>query len=441
MSEGSPFRALFFFSMPMVLGNLFQQLYNIVDTMVVGNFVGEYALAAVGTCSAVAFLFIAIAGGMGIGCSVIISQLFGAKQMTKMKLAIRTALIAMFGLSLALMAFGLLMNRQILAWMQTDAEVFEEAAAYLGIYCAGLPFLFMYNVLNSVFNALGESRIPLGFLLFSSLLNIGLDLYFVIEYQMGVAGVAWATLISQGASAVLSFLTLMWMLRRIGTEEKPGYFSGELLNMMCRVAVPSTIQQSIVSLGSVFIQSLVNSFGPTVMAGFAIANKIDQIAINPMVQIGNATSTFTAQNIGAGKPERVKQGLFSAYLITIGLGLLVAGTLYWFGDALIGAFAGENVSEAATVAAGSYLHVVSLFYVVFGCMNATNGVLRGSGDVGWFMFSTLTNFTLRVAAAYTLAPLLAEKAIWIAIPIGWSVAIVLSGCRVASGKWKEKKVI
>ncbi|QNM05722.1 MATE family efflux transporter [Qiania dongpingensis] len=441
MSVGKPFPTLFKFAMPMVLGNLFQQLYNVVDSMVVGNFVGEDALAAVGTTTAITFLFIAIAIGMGIGCSVVISQLFGAKNMDTMKLAIHTALISMLVLSVILSIFGLAAHEWILRSMKVPENIFADAAAYLRIYCMGLVFLFMYNILNSIFNALGESRFPLIFLTMSSILNVILDLYFVIGLHMGVPGVAWATLIAQGISAVLSFLVLIRSVRRIETIEKPALFSGHLLGQMFRLAVPTTIQQSIVSLGLVFVQGLVNSYGSVVIAGYTAATKIDTIAINPMVQVGNAVSTFTAQNMGAKKTERVKSGMCSGLIIASSISVSLAVILYFFGGAFIGAFMDSGKSAEAIGVGVHYMRVVSSFYVVMGTMNVFNGVLRGAGDVRVFMLATLCNFSVRVAGAHILAASpMGASGIWWAIPIGWIVGALISGSRFASGRWKTKKL-
>ncbi|MCI8506077.1 MAG: MATE family efflux transporter [Lachnospiraceae bacterium] len=442
MTVGKPFPTLFKFAMPMVVGNLFQQLYNVVDSMVVGNFVGEDALAAVGTTTSITFLFIAVAVGMGIGCSVVISQLFGAKHMDTMKSAISTSLFAMFALGAGLSLFGLAAHRLILTWLSVPENIFEDAASYLQIYCMGLIFLFMYNILNSVFNALGESRFPLVFLTLSSLLNVALDLYFVIRLHMGVPGVAWATLIAQGISAVLSFFVLMRHFRRIETAEKPKLFDGKLLARMFRLAVPTTIQQSIVSLGLVFVQGLVNGYGSVVIAGYTAATKIDTIAIGPMVQVGNSVSTFTAQNMGARKTERVKSGLVSGLIISAGISLSLTAVLFFFGENFLNAFMDSKESVEAIRYGIDYIYVVSAFYVLMGTMNVFNGVLRGAGDMKVFMAATLTNFGLRLIFAHVLsATAMGSAGIWWSIPIGWGAGILISGTRYASGRWKTKKLV
>lgn len=443
MTQGNEAKALIFFALPMVLGNLFQQLYNIIDSMVVGNFVGSNALAAVGASTSVCFLFVAIATGISIGCSVIISQLFGAKQIAKMKTAISTSLIFIFAISTVLTVVGLIFSPAILKFMQTPEEILTDASTYLSIYFAGLIFLFLYNGMTAVYNGLGKSKIPLVFLAFSSVLNVGLDLLFVIRFHMGVAGVAWATLISQAASSIISFIFLLHVLKNIeSNENKNTVFDKGLLKHMLAVAIPSCLQQSIVSLGFLGVQALVNGYGAVVIAGYTAASKIDSIAIMPMVSVGNAVSTFTAQNMGAKKTERVKSGYRAGLLMSAGISLTVTLVLYLFGSQLIGAFVDSAANQDVIAVGVEYLRTVSLFYIVMGFMNNTNGVLRGSGDMKIFMAVTLCNFGTRVIMAYALAATpLGKSAVWWAIPLGWAVGLVISLVRFLSGKWKKLSLV
>ena len=275
MVTDSPGRALLLFALPMILGNLFQQFYNIIDSVVVGRFVGEEALASVGASYSITNVFIAIAVGGGIGSSVVVSQFLGAKQTGNMKTAISTTLINFLSIGVILGGLGLLFNHQILSFMNTPENVFHDASVYLGIYFIGLPFLFMYNVQASVFQALGDSKTPLYLLVFSSLLNVVLDLLFVTQFFMGVAGVAIATLIAQGLSAVLSFLILIKRLKEYETTEPFRLYDWNMMLHMMRVAIPSTLQQSIVHIGMLLVQSVVNGFGSAVMAGFAAGTRIE----------------------------------------------------------------------------------------------------------------------------------------------------------------------
>lgn len=438
MTQGSPGKVLILFAIPMVMGNLFQQLYNIVDSMIVGNFVGSDALAAVGASTSVVFLFVAIATGLSMGCSVIISQLFGAKKILAMKTAISTTLISIGGFSIVLTILGLLLNKAILQLMKTPENIMQDASDYLAIYFMGLVFLFFYNGLIAVFNGMGKSQIPLYFLILSSIINVVLDLVFVLRFDMGVAGVAWATLIAQGVSAVASFLCLLVVLRKMPTEEKPDFFSASILARMLKIAVPSSLQQSIVSIGFLFVQRLINGYGPMVIAGYTAATKIDNIAIMPMINVGNAVSTFTAQNMGAQKIERVKKGYRAGMAMSVVISLTVTGILYLWGSDLVGAFVDSKTGSGVIGVGVEYLQVVSIFYVVMGIMNISNGILRGSGDVKVFMLSTLCNFTIRVIMAYALVKTpLGASGIWWAIPIGWTVGLVIALVRYLSGKWKH----
>ncbi len=395
MVSGNPTKALIGFTLPMVAGNLFQQFYNIMDSIIVGNVVGEDALAAVGASTAITMLFVMVAMGTGIGCSVVISQLFGAKQLEQMKTAISTALLSVLGFSIFLSLLGILINRQLMRLMGTPENIFQDAAEYMQIYFFGFAFLFLYNAFSAVFNALGDSVKPLLFLIFSSLLNIILDLYFVAELRMGVPGVAWATLISQAISAFLSFFFLMRKLRGIQTAQYER-FDVELLVSMIKVAIPTIVQQSIVSIGMLLIQSAVNRFGSTFLAGYTAATKIDGIAIVPMVAVGNAMSTYVAQNMGAKKTERIPMGYRICLVMAAGIGLLIALALHFTGESFVGLFMSADSSAEAISVGTAYLSTVSLFYFVMGSMNVSNGVLRGAADMGWFLSSSVCNLLTRV---------------------------------------------
>ena len=424
----------------MVLGNLFQQMYNIADTIIVGNYVGKDALAAVGASSSIMFLFIAIATGAGIGSSVVISQFFGAKKYGQMKTTICTVLLTMLALGALVTVLGTGLNRSILRLMNTPEEIFEEASVYLRIYFMGSIFLFLFNTFNSIFNAIGRSKIPLVFLIFASFVNIGLDLLLVIHFKMGVAGVAIATLISQGLSAILSFFALLFELRRMKITEDFSFFKFNILGNVSKVAVPSIVQQSIVSIGIVLVQALVNNYGPVVMAGYTAASKIDSIAIMPMVNIGSAMSTFTAQNIGANKTERIGKGLKGALSMVWIFGVFIAVMLFFFGEQFIGLFV-DTKTDSDVIAVGvEYLRVVSVFYVIMGTYNNYSGILRGAKDMRVFLIATLFNLFTRVGLAYLLAYLspMGHRSIWWSIPIGWAVGMIISIYRYRSGKWKPK---
>jgi putative MATE family efflux protein len=441
MTYGNPSKILFCFAIPMIIGNIFQQLYNIADSIVVGNFVGAKALAAVGASYPITFVFIAMATGASVGFSVVISQMFGAKYIDKMKTAIYTSLISVFIFSFILMVIGLVFSGQILNLLKTPNDIFDDANTYMRIYFMGIIFLFVYNTSTSAFNALGNSRTPLCFLIFSSILNVFLDLLFVIKFKMAVSGVAWATLIAQGVSSILSLSYLIIKIRRIEPCQKPKLFDFSILKNMCKIAIPSIIQQSIVSIGNLFVQALVNTYGAVVIAGYTAATKIDSITIMPMVNLSSAISTFTAQNIGGKEIERVKKGYKSAlYMIAI-FCVLIAIIIFIYGSVFVGMFVNSNTNKDIIKIGVQYLRVVSMFYFLMGLMVITNGVLRGSGDVNMFMLSSLTNLSVRVLCAYLLAFFIGQSAIWWAVPLGWTSASIVSIIRYHGEKWKEKSVI
>ena len=318
-----PVSALLIFALPMMLGNFFQQAYTMADSVIVGRFVGEDALAAVGASYSLTNVFISIAIGGGVGASVITSQTFGRRDYPRMKRSVSTALLAFLAISIALGGVGLLFSRQIMVLLNTPQNILADATTYLNIYFIGLPFLFMYNVLSSMFNALGKSRVPLYLLIFSSLLNIGLDIWMVGPLQMGVAGAAWATLIAQGISAVLSFSIFLRELKTYPGKLEGRFFDLRELQNMGRVALPSILQQSTVSIGMMLVQSVVNSFGSQMLAGYSAAMRIESICIVPMSAMGNAISSYTAQNIGAGKEDRVRSG----YRVSYGIIFAIAAAI------------------------------------------------------------------------------------------------------------------
>lgn len=480
MIGDAPGRALFFFALPMILGNLFQQFYNMADSVIVGRFVGEDALAAVGASYALTTVFVMLAIGGGTGSSVITSQYLGAGKYKKMKTSISTALMAFLGLSIVLAAFGLAFSGGILHALNTPVNIQEPARLYLKIYFCGLPFLFMYNILAAMFNAMGDSRTPLYLLLFSSLLNVGLDILFVTQFAMGVAGVAVATVLAQGISAVISFLVLMVRLREYQEEPRngcvkdggsaedtqkaagaemtaaqnsapyaalgriapcAGIFDGSMLAKMIKVAIPTMLQQSIVSIGMLLVQSVVNGFGSSVLAGYTAGTRIESICIVPMIAMGNAVSTFTAQNMGAGKPERVKRGYRVAYGIVFAFAVLICAVLLLFKHQIIGVFMDGEANSLAYSTGVSYLSFIAFFFVFIGLKATTDGVLRGSGDVVVFTAANLVNLTIRVTVANLCAPVWGVAAVWYAVPMGWTANYLISFCRYLSGKWSEKRLI
>lgn len=426
------------FAFPMIIGNLFQQFYTMVDSVVVGRFVSEHALAAVGASYSLTNVFISIAIGGGVGASVLTSRYFGSREYRKMKTSVTTAMLSFLVVSLILGGTGLFFGQEIMELLNTPENILEQATEYLNIYFLGLPFLFMYNILSAMFNALGRSKIPLYLLIFSSLFNIVLDVVFVREFHMGVAGVAWATLIAQGISAVVAFLLFVREMKQYQGEKGDTRFDKEEFSRMSRIALPSILQQSTVSIGMMLVQSVVNSFGAEMLAGFSAAMRIESICIVPMAAMGNVMSSFTAQNLGAGKQERVVKGYHTGYGIVFGFGMILCVILEFFYQPLIGMFLGEEGTALAMSTGTDYLRFIGWFFTFIGLKMITDGLLRGAGDMKMFTVANLVNLSIRVIMAVTLAPVFGIAMVWYAVPVGWAANYVISFLEYRTGKWRKK---
>ncbi len=418
LTQESPFRALLIFSFPMMMGNLFQQFYTMTDSIIVGRFIGEAALAAVGASAALSAVFIAIAVGGGAGAMVITSNAFGRKDFTLVKESISTSLISFCILSVVLAAAGYAFSDRIMGLLNTPENIKSDAVLYLRIYFLGLPFLFMYNIISSVFNSLGKSRIPLFLLIFSSLLNIVLDIAAVTALGMGIAGAAWATLISQALSAVLSFIILTKTLKIMDGRRKR-LFSSSIFSSMTKIALPSIIQQTTINFGMMLVQSVVNTFGSEVLAGYSASIRIDNIVTVPLSAVGNAMSPYTAQNSGAGKNERIDTGWKSALAIILSFSILICIILQTFNTEIISLFLGADGSAAAYRTGEEYLSYLGWFYGILGFAFVTGGVLRGMGKMASFTAASIANLSLRVIGAMVFAPLYGVEIVWYVVPLGW----------------------
>ena len=416
---------------------IFQQLYNIADSIVAGKFVSEDALAAVGNSYEITLIFIAFAFGCNIGCSVITAQLFGAKNYKEMKTAVYTTLIAGGVLCVVLMAVGVIFCTDLLHFINTPNNVLADSKLYLDIYILGLPFVFYYNIATGIFSALGDSKTPFIFLACSSLSNIGMDILFVTAFKMGVAGVAWATFICQGISCILAVVFVFIRLTKIKTTEKSKIFSWKLLGKISVVAIPSILQQSFISVGNIIIQGIINGFGPGVMAGYAASVKLNNLVITSLTTLGNGISNFTSQNLGAKKNERIKEG-FLAGVKLVWLICIPLVILYLFaGKYLVYLFL-DTPSEAALETGIVFLRILSPFYFVVALKLVSDGVLRGAAMMKKFMVATFTDLILRVLLAWLLSIPFASTGIWLAWPIGWTIAAVMSYFFYRSHKWDEK---
>ena len=429
------------FTFPIFLGNLFQQFYNMADTIIVGRLLGEDALAAVGASYALTTVFISIAFGGAVGASVVVGQHMGARNFERMKTSIHTTLSSFLAFSIVLSIVGLLLSGKILLALNTPQDIMDMATDYLGIYFLGMPFLFLYNALSAIFNAMGKSRIPLLFLIFSSLTNIALDIIFVGPLSMGVAGAASATVISQGISAVLSFVVLY---RRLGTyeaKERSRFFEYAILKKIARVALPSILSQSIISIGMMLVQAVVNDFGSMALAGYSAAIRVDSFVVSPFTSLGTALSAFVSQNMGAGNPDRAKKGFHVAMALTASVAAAILLVLCLFPDRIILLFLGENYSATALEVGSGYIHFTGFFYIILGAKICTDGLLRGAGDMKLLTIANILNLGFRVGMAYAATPILGIEAVWYAIPVGWTINLAIEAARYRSGKWKAVKAI
>ena len=440
LTVGRSDRVLWKFCLPLFGSMIFQQLYNIADSFVAGKFLGEDALAAVGNSYEITLVFIAFAFGCNIGCSVIVSKLFGEKRMKDMKTAVYTTLIAGGALCLVLMLAGLIFSRQLLEMINTPDNIMTASKQYLDIYIWSLPFVFFYNIATGIFAALGDSRTPFIFLAASSVSNIAVDILFVTAFGMGVAGVAWATLICQGVSCVLAVTVVFRRLYKIKTPQPADLFSWKLLGKIAVVAVPSIIQQSFISVGNIIIQGVINSFGSSVTAGYAASVKLNNLVITSFTTLGNGVSNITAQNLGAGKPQRVREG-FKAGIKLVWVICVPIVLLYLFAGRYLVYFFLDKPTDTALNVGVRFLQIVSPFYFVAAVKLVSDGVLRGATLMKQFMSATFTDLILRVVLAKVLSSYFGTTGIWSAWPIGWSIAMVMSVllCRKGVHFSQEKK--
>ena len=426
LTVGDPQTVLWKFCMPLFGSIVFQQLYNIADSLVAGKFVGENALAAVGNSYEITLVFIAFAFGCNMGCSVIVSKLFGARDFKGVKTAVSTACIFSGIICLLLMLVGITGSDLLLRLIHTPGEVFADSRLYLDIYAWGLPFVFFYNIATGIFSALGDSKTPFFFLAVSSLSNIAVDIWFVKAFHMGVAGVAWATFLCQGVSCILAMTVIFRRLGKLESNEKSPLFDLQLLKQIVSIAVPSTLQQSFISLGNIAIQGIINGFGAPVMAGYSAAVKLNNLVMTSFTTLGNGISNYTAQNLGAGKLSRIRQGFRSGIRLVWMLSLPLF-LLYFFGGNLVLKLFLEEPTELAMRTGMTFLRILSPFYFIISVKLVADGILRGAGRMRSFMTATFTDLILRVLLAYCFSRTsLGATGIWCAWPIGWCTATVLS---------------
>ena len=426
LTTGKPEKVLWQFCLPLFGSIIFQQLYNIADSFVAGKFISDNALAAVGNSYEITLIFIAFAFGCNIACSVLAALFFGAKQYNDLKTTVYTALISSCVICAVLMLVGTLCCDSLLRLIKTPEEVFADSKLYLDIYIYGLPFVFLYNVATGIFSALGDSKTPFIFLACSSVSNIAADILFVAGFKMGVSGVAWATFICQGISCILAVFFVFRRFANIETDGKPAAFSFALLKRIAAVAIPSILQQSFISVGNIIIQGVINSFGSGVIAGYSASIKLNNLVITSFTTFGNGISNYTAQNLGARKFGRIKEGFKAGVKLTWMICIPIVA-VYLLASRYLIYFFLESPTGTAMDTGMLFLRILTPFYFFAAAKLVSDGVLRGAGQMKAFMTGTFTDLVLRVVLAIILSKTaLASTGIWVSWPVGWCVAGVIS---------------
>ena len=426
MTEGNIATALLKFSIPMILGNLLQQLYNVVDTFIVGHYIGTDALAAVGSSFTLMTFLTSMILGLCMGSGVLFSMFYGAKEHDKMKVSFFVSFVGIAIFSIILQIICLLLINQILVFMNIPGDIYKATYDYLFIIFMGIIFTFLYNYFASYLRAIGNSIIPLLFLAVSSILNIILDLWFVIGLKLGVAGAAQATVISQYLSGVGIMVYTLMRYKQVCAIWKIRYLKKERIREIISFSMLTCIQQSVMNLGILMVQGLVNSFGTVVMAAFAAAVKIDAFAYMPVQDFGNAFSTFIAQNYGAKEKKRIQQGLKAAVRISAIFCVVVSAFVYIFAKPLMMIFV--DAKETAIIMEGvRYLRIEGAFYIGIGWLFLLYGLYRALGRPGMSVVLTVFSLGTRVALAYILSaiPAIGVVGIWWSIPIGWALADIV----------------
>lgn len=443
MTEGNPLTTILLFAIPMILSNLFQQFYNVIDTLIVGNRLGTDALAAVGSASSITAVFVQLATGFALGGSIVISQYFGAGKTEQIWCCTTTLTIFSSGIALVSTLGIWIFAKPLLLLVNTPVEIIHMAVSYLRFYFLGCIPIFVYNALNSVYVSLGNSRTPLRFLVISSVLNIILDLFFIVVLRLGVAGAALATSISQLSAAFMAFINIPKLLADFKHDEKTPLFDKALLFTMLRFALPSALQQSIVSVGSVVVQATINSFGASVIAASAAASKVVNLATTIPINYANAYSNYVGQNIGANKPERISPGLRVSILTCGGLTLIMTFIFVLFPENIILLFLSDtepNISQVISVGS-TYIRVIGAFLVVFSTFMLIKGTFKGSGDMSWFIITTMLSFLVRLIMTIGFAHIVGVDVIWWAFCAGWVIALLVSILRYLQGGWKTKSIL
>lgn len=428
MTKGKTAKVLSIFAIPLIFGTLLQQLYNIVDLIIIGRFAGSKSLAAIGNTTHLNFLFVAFVNGMASGITVVVAKHVGRKNLRKVNSSIWTSFIMISCAAIITTGVGFGLNHNFMLLINTPKEIIELSEAYFVRYLIGIPFLFLFNVCSALFQALGDSKSSFLILLISTGINILLDLLFVAKMGMGVKGAADATIIAEFFSLIAGLFILYKYLKQLNMERLDIIFDKKELLDILGIGIPSAVQMSAISIANLILQPLINSFGTLVVAAVTAAFRIDSIARSPMGAVSNALSSYTAQNIGAGKKERIVQGLRVSIIWDFVISVLVALLIIFYGEEMLGFFVSDESSNDVTAIGMSYLNVLAVFFIIQGAMNAFNGVFRGIGNVKAFFLSMTINMVCRVIVAYILVLFfhIGYRGIWVATPFGWIIGFTIN---------------
>lgn len=439
LTEGKPASLIFRFATPMLIGNVFQQVYNVTDSIIVGKFLGTEALAAVGASFPLIFTLVSFIIGVSTGSTILIAQYFGAKNIQQVSKAIDTMYIFLFFASLVIMILGISFSEAIFRLIKLPAELIPEASLYMNVYLSGTLFFFGFNGTSAILRGLGDSKTPLYFLIISTVANILFDLLFIVVFKWGIAGAAAATVLAQAGAFATTIIYLNRTHPVINLSWRKLEWDKKIFSTSVRIGLPTGFQQTFVSLGMLALLRIVNDYGTNVIAAYSVAGRIDGMAALPAMNFGQALSTYVGQNIGAKKLERVKQGLLATLNMSTWTALATSILIIVFRNELMALF----VTDKEVIAIGAeYLTIVGSFYIVFSSMFVIGGVMRGAGDTLIPMFiSLLSLWVIRIPIAAVLSARIGYLGIWWAIPIAWFMGMVLSFLYYQTGRWKKKAVI
>ncbi|HBF6012185.1 TPA: MATE family efflux transporter [Clostridioides difficile] len=439
LTTGHEGKSIFFFAMPMLIGSLFQQLYNTADSIIVGRFIGKEAMAAVSGANPIMFLLVAALMGVSLGFSILVSQFYGSGDLKKVKATIDTTYILLFIGSILISILGIVFGGPMLKLMNTPESVFAQSKLYLTIIFSGILFSAGYNSVSAILRGLGDSVTPLYFLIIPTILNIVLDLTFIVVLRMGVEGVALATIMAQAVSFIISIIYLNKKHEVLKFKIKGIVYDNKIFKDGLRLGLPSGVQQMLFSIGNMALQFLVNSYGTSAMAAFGAGLRIENFISLPIMNLGSAVSTFVAQNIGAGENERVKKGIRESIKMTLVLAVTVIALILLFRENLIALF---NTDKDVIKIGSSYLFIIGPFFLFIGTSFVLSSAMKGAGDSMFALISSIVSLWLgRLPASYMLSKFFGTDGIWMGIPFGWTLGLIVTVIYYKKGHWKTKAIV